>query len=306
MGCPDWPKCFGSWVPPTSEAQLPADYRERFAAIRVNKNQRLVNYLEFFGFDTLATTLQSESIAAPEATFNIYKTWTEYVNRLLGVILGLLITAMAATSVILKKNLPRLFYGSLAAFVLVVFQGWIGSLVVSSNLLPGMITFHMMLAVLLIGILIYLYYASKGDGFKSIPVPASIRIILSVTIAMFLLQIVVGTQVREEVDIAALAFSKASWIEQLGGAYIFHRSFSILLLAVTGYLVVYIRRLGYPGVKTLADLLFILVVIEALLGIVMAYFRFPAWAQPLHLMGALMIVGFQFWMFLKMKKKARA
>ena len=309
MGCPDWPKCFGSWVPPTSEAQLPADYRESFAIGRMEKNQRLAGYLEAMGFKALAAKLQSEQVAAPEAAFNKYKTWTEYINRLLGVILGLLIIAMTATSFTFRKNHPALFYGSLAALLLVVFQGWIGSVVVSSNLLPGMITFHMVLAALLIFVLVYVFHLAQAQ--KPLPTMVSkyIRWFLLVSTGLFLVQIVLGTQVREAVDITAIQLGhsgRGQWIGNLGNSYYFHRSFSLLLLAMTGYLVLHLRGLNEAGIKRMADMLFLLVVTEVLLGIVMAYFGFPSWAQPLHLLGALMILGIQFWLYLRTKSLNRA
>src|SRR5436190_16371894 len=61
MGCPDWPTCFGRWIPPTSVDQLPANYKELYAFKYVDQS------------------------------FNPYHTWIEYINRLLGALLGVLL-----------------------------------------------------------------------------------------------------------------------------------------------------------------------------------------------------------------------
>jgi cytochrome c oxidase assembly protein subunit 15 len=309
MGCPDWPKCFGSWVPPTSEADLPADYRESFAQIRVEKNKKLVGYLKSLGLQELSEEIMSENMAAPEAAFNKNKTWTEYINRLMGVLLGFIITIMAVISGAFRVSQPALFYGSLGALLLVAFQGWIGSVVVSTNLLPGMVTFHMALAAILIGLLIYLYHLSSGDRYGSgVNISKPIRFILVLSMALFFIQIASGTQVREAIDLAALqsGLVRQQWISSLGGAYYFHRTFSLLLLALGGYQLWYFHRLGQDVLKSQANRLFLLIVVEAVLGVVMAYFGVPAWAQPLHLLVALLILGQQYHLFLFVKKSSMA
>ena len=70
MGCPDWPKCFGSWVPPTDASQLPSNYQQIFGA-------KLKGEVEF----------------------NVFKTWTEYLNRLFGAFTGLVIFGTLLASI---------------------------------------------------------------------------------------------------------------------------------------------------------------------------------------------------------------
>src|SRR5688572_22855558 len=88
MGCPDWPKCFGNWVPPTSVSELPVDYKDTYAAYRDKKNKRFAKYLAGFGMKETAEKLLNDPGVLKEADFNPTKTWIEYVNRVIGVIIG--------------------------------------------------------------------------------------------------------------------------------------------------------------------------------------------------------------------------
>ena len=47
------------------------------------------------------------------------------------------------------------FWLAFGSFILVGVQGWLGSLVVSTNLLPVMVTIHMGLALVIVAMLLY-------------------------------------------------------------------------------------------------------------------------------------------------------
>ena len=237
MGCPDWPKCFGSWVPPTSADQLPSGYKEVYAEKRAKKNDRLASMLEWVGAKETAYQLRHDEAILQEADFNVVKTWIEYVNRLVGVSIGLLIMATVGVSFLFRKEKARVFYASLAAFVLVIFQGWLGSVVVSTNLLPWMVTIHMLPALVIVALLIYAAFRSQRREPNQISQErrGQLQWLLIALLLLSVVQVVIGTQVREAVDEAALAnnyTNREAWVDDLGIFFYVHRSYSIILLGL--------------------------------------------------------------------------
>jgi len=302
MGCPDWPKCFGNWVPPTSVEQLPSDYKEIYSNQRHEKNLRFARYLQMFGMQETATKIKSDPSIREEADFNPLKTWIEYLNRLLGVVIGLLIAGLFLYSLTLRKAYPNIFWLSLGVLVIVVFQGWIGSIVVSTNLLPGMISFHMLLALLIVLLLIVIYY--KADRYSgSLPdlgFSLKVKALLLICALIYLLQLFKGIGIREGVDhLTQLGNGRSQVLDMIGQSFYFHRSFSWVIL--TGHvLLVYLIWRSAKGsfANRVSALLAVLVFLEIVTGALMGYFAIPAFIQPIHLLIASLIFGFQVYLYL--------
>jgi heme a synthase len=270
MGCPDWPKCFGQWVPPTDVSELPQDYQKIFGA-----------------------KLKGE------VNFNAVKTWIEYLNRLFGVFTGLFIFATLIASIPYLRRDKVIFYISLLAFLLVGFQGWLGSKVVSTELSPVLVTLHMMLAVVIVFLLLYVLARSYSGhlAIEQINSQAFLTNWLMATLIVSLIQICLGTQVREAIDVIARRFDdKNIWIEQLGLSFYIHRSLSILILGLHIGLIYYLlKEIKTKGLLwKLSCLLFTVIACEIIFGIILAYWALPAFAQPVHLTLAIIAVGIQF------------
>jgi heme a synthase len=298
MGCPDWPKCFGSWIPPTSVNQLPKNYKEINAAFREKKNNKFARYLRAVGFNTTADQLQNDQSVLAETDFNLTKTWIEYLNRLVGVVIGLLIIGLFWKSVKLRKQHHSIFIFSLATLVAVIVQGWFGSIVVSTNLTAWTVTVHMFLALLIVGFLIYLFYLT--DELDPLQAPLGLKNLLVVCMGVLLVQVFFGTQVREAIDrIASAGFPRADWISELGVEFIFHRSFSWLVVILHVSLVAYWRKTTSNNVLSLA--LIFLILCTFMTGAMMAYVGVQAMVQPLHLVMATGAFGLQLLLFFRLK-----
>ncbi len=314
MGCPDWPKCFGSWVPPSDVSELPSNYKDVYATKRAAKNEKFAGYLQVLGFRELAEKIRTDESILVEADFNSTKTKIEYFNRLLGAITGIFIIGTFYRSFAYRKSNVKVTVLSFLSLVLVIFQGWIGSVVVSTNLLPWMITVHMLLAFLLLAMLIHVVYIAIPFSERP-PYEKTkwLNLILLLCLVTLLIQVVVGTQVREAIDEIAMAFSfsdRASWIDELGLEFYFHRSFSLLILGLhilLGYLM-YKNLLQKDRSKSMYILLIVIacaVVLEIGTGVIMAYFAIPAFMQPLHLALSSVMFGALYLLLLTTNAKGR-
>lgn len=277
MGCPDWPTCFGQWIPPTDESQLPANYHEIYAAR---------------GYENTA--------------FNPVKTWTEYTNRLIGATTGLLVILMAWASRIYLKSDKATFYLALSALFLVSFQGWLGSAVVASNLKPLMITLHMLLALFIVALLIYTISRSQKSLLTQLDTTwASPRFtwVLKIAMLITLLQIAMGVQVRESIDYIAHQHSyidRQYWRDSFPIIFYVHRSFSSIILFTNLWLAWTIHKNVDKSnlLARVAYALMGLIITAILAGVSLDRLGFPAVAQPIHLLMANLIFGAQFFLFI--------
>jgi len=277
MGCPDWPTCFGSWIPPTSEIQLPSNYQEIYA-----------------------------ELGYADTRFNVVKTWTEYINRLIGVTIGFLIFLTAIYSWFCRAHDPFIFKASGAAFIMVGFQGWLGSKVVGSNLQPGLITIHMLVALAIVATLLFALAQSRRGIMESQPVSSidsRFEKWLYIVLGFTVVQVAMGTQVREMTDFIREAQGeglRSTWIEAMPWFFYAHRSFSAIVLFSNIWLArLLIISLGWKHTLTRLTLIMIAVVgISVLSGAALGHLGMPAMIQPTHLLAASLLFGLQFliWM----------
>jgi heme a synthase len=293
MGCPDWPRCFGSWTPPSSINDLPADYKEQYSAHREKKNKKFVSMLRSIGMSETAVKIESDPSILVEEDFNIAKTYVEYANRVVGVIIGIMISLVLLRSLKFVKTHKSIFVAAFLAWLSVVFTGWFGGIVVSTNLTPWTISVHMGFAFLIVGLLVFTT-AKTAESDKKVNFSATW--LLWTCLALLLIQVFLGVKVREVLDRVADALpnDRSSWISGLGSEFFIHRSFSWLIAIVNGYLVYQMSKNNVS--RGLWGGLLALTLASILTGTVMAYASVPAWIQPVHLLLSALNFGLLLWM----------
>ena len=302
MGCPDWPKCFGMLIPPTSVSELPENYEEIFVKGRIKKNERLSSVLSLLGFQKLSNKINNDPDIKKGEEFNVYKTWTEYINRLIGALVGLSLIFVFLSSLFIRPVSRKLILLSFLSLILVFFQAWVGSIVVSTNLLSGLITFHVIVALLIICNVILCYHLSSRNN-NNYTGSRILNFFIISSLILFMIQMVLGTDVRESVDelLKLYGFNfRENIIESLNNTFKIHRSFSILILLfqVLTVITIHIKFKSHNFFRLISVMMLLLIISEILVGAGMAYFSIPIILQPIHLLIAFLAFGLQFYILL--------
>ncbi|PIF00251.1 MAG: heme A synthase [Maribacter sp.] len=301
MGCPDWPKCFGHLIPPTDESQLQwqsgQDY-QKGQVIILNESLQVAKE-DFTSGDKLEMHHWETYTKHDYAEFNPWHTWIEFINRLFGALAGLGTLVLAFASFGYWKKKKRITLLSWLVVFGMGFQAWLGATVVYSVLEPVRITLHMVMALFIVAILLYLVFISK-ERTKNHFYDSKTMILLTIVFGMTLIQIVLGTQVRQFVDQQIDLIGETGknlWLSKPIISFYIHRSFSIVVVLFNLYLAYRIYNLNI-GLTKINWVLTILLV-EVISGMAMFYWNFPFMSQTLHLVLASLLFGIQFYLVLE-------
>ena len=167
MGCPDWPKCFGYLIPPTTEKDV--FWKSNFnykKGVMILRNEKFYSAkIDFLSSNEFILSNWLEYTKHDYNEFSVMNTWFEFVNRFIGAIAGLSTLIMFLFSFNFLKTKPGITIMSFIVVLSMLFQAWLGKLVVDSNLSPYKITVHMLMAIVILSLIIFIY--KKSDVRKN-------------------------------------------------------------------------------------------------------------------------------------------
>ena len=260
MGCPDWPKCFGRWIPPTHIDQIPS-------------------YID--------TT-----------SFNIVLAWIEYSNRSLGVLVGLSIIILNVIAIYYFRKELKLFFSSILSLILVVANGMLGAIVVSSVLNPFIVSLHMILALMLVSVLSYIciesYKLIHIEKFKNLEINKTLSRSLILFWILIVVEILLGTGIRTNLELVSIEnplLSKGEQLNALSAYKYLHSLLGFGLLFFSIYINYHLRDNSLLLAKQLGYFILAMVALQIFLGELMVFFDLPQLTRLFHTWGSSWLVG---------------
>jgi cytochrome c oxidase assembly protein subunit 15 len=160
----------------------------------------------------------------------------------------------------------------------------------------------MLAALLIISFQLYLIYTTKNNKSAILNDP-TFKKVLFLSLILTLIQIILGTSVREHVDsIAEAGAPEILWLQNPNISFYIHRSFSIIVLSINLFLFLRNKKLNLNFNKM--NWVIALIGLEIASGILMYYFHFPFGTQTIHVVLATILFGIQLHMILEAKKQS--
>ena len=274
MGCPDWPKCFDRWIPPTNIEQLP-------------------DHID-------------------PALFNIVLAWIEYCNRLFGAFVGLLITVTMILALKHHSSNFKIKFTVISAFILTLVQGWLGSVLVHTVLNPITITLHLIFALIIVLLLIYgsqtSYYLQFPNLEKQSNYRSGLKTHFLFLLGILILEIILGTEIRGGLEMIRKEnpiVDSQFLLDMLGPFKYAHTIFGILIALISSYLWYHLtiqEKKPSTLIKVTSTLIVFLVYSQIFLGEILVFFDVIPLIQLFHLWFASLIVGLVMIQFLAWKQ----
>jgi cytochrome c oxidase assembly protein subunit 15 len=287
MGCPDWPTCWGCLIPPTHVEQVD------FSKLPIEKFQRKA---ERMGRDPASITVENL-----RKEFNPRHVWTEFMNRMTSLPVGFFTLATFIAAFWQRQKRPLVFWMAFSSLVVVLVNAWMGARVVYSGLKPGVLTAHLALAMSLIGMLVYCVWRGTDTPWRirmnNAAASARLRWVVTILLGIIVAEGILGSQVREMTDVLAKTHAleaRSTWTSELEGSwvYLFHRSFSWVVLVMTLWAWSLTKRQRIGGAGWVERTVIGIVFAQMLLGIVMSQIHISSWVQVLHVGLAAVLLAF--------------
>ena len=263
MGCPDWPKCFGRWIPPTSLDQLP-------------------DYID-------------------PAKFNLVLAWIEYGNRLFGALVGLSIAITLYLGLKHCSHSPRIKWPLITAFLLTLFEGWLGSVLVKTVLNPFTITLHLFFALIIVMLLVFVsqetYYISNVDAEKHSHYPTKMKFLFALMAISLLTEVVLGTEIRGGLEMIRKEnpIIESQFLLNMLGPFKYAHTVIGIFITVLSVLIWFslVKSSINPTLLMVqsSTLIIILILIQIVTGEMLVFLKFMPIIQLFHLWIASWILG---------------
>src|SRR5690554_1962255 len=309
MGCPDWPKCFGYYIPPTDVQELLWESNREYkkGQVIIKEEKLWVANKNFTSKDVYDATHWNEYTKHDYTVFNPYHTWVEYINRLCGALAGLACLILffhSIISVAFFRAKPILILWAGIVLFLLGFNAWLGATVVYSVLNPVKITTHMIAALVNVAALLYLMRLAKTEKKYTVKYDQTFYLFSWAALIFTLIQIGLGTQVRQFIDEQTRSgiTDVMVWLQNPDATFYIHRTFSFVIFFVNLYLYLRNKRLNLGNNKI--NWVMFLLLLEILTGVLMYYIHFPFGTQAAHLVLAAIMFGLQFIIVLEARKKS--